>query len=912
MQETYFCPNVFEGRVRTYRPQRARARARIEDKATANCLRAGQKAMEAEVAPDLRNLEPKGTGARDQTVGEPIDRATLCLPDYDSDRIVHQGDVGFKDALRQYFPVTESDATERLVNLKSALRNASTHDFWALLMEEMCAITGAQCAFVAKRMLVDDQDSAVEMPPLGEPGSCLMGVAFYINTATEKHLYRDYRYHAYGTPCAHMRHDKVFIIPERVTEVCPNNPNASNLPFQSEAFIGAPLFAEGKSFAHFCLIWSSEGAQKRSLSWSYLEMFMHSLEELITQRLLERRGFTKDTTDPNSTPAKIIPLAAITASQSLKPYARSLSHELRTPMQGVIGMLDIMYSTVLDAIATQDNLVVRSVFTDLKGHIEVVQDSSKRAVEAADNVVHAYDLNMQMPETPLSSEDDLESVESEMDSMATDKYGLRRTSTKRKLSESSISNTRHSSDAVGFHPGPPLKKMFTVTEAEYSPKLHHQPPTPTSAGGPRANGPDFSPECYFDMGSSPTRASPVLMPADVGPTRRRIVIRDFMRELVHTALKSGHPTSEVHVETALGETIEVQTQGPRGETNNRLINLSIEDEVPIAMVTEEQHLKFSLQKVVDNALKFTESGSITITVKMGRNSLAEIWVVDTGCGITEESRSHLFTPHFQEDASISRSRDGLGLSLFNAKAHVRRNLGGDVTLERSATEGDQKGSSFLIRLPIPSDPADASPLNDTASLYHSDKDCNGSDKSISSANSLTLTTTATTTQSFQATTQQSSGKESRKRSVFNGNLAKEYPLKFLIAEDNAINRNVAVASLTKLGYGKDDITLAFDGVEAVRQYEASLSKPPHERYTAILMDIWMPNMDGYEATAAISDLARRHGQTTTIFAVTADITSDCVERAKGAGMQRFLAKPYKVFDIERLITEHFSAAPKAA
>lgn len=71
-------------------------------------------------------------------------------------------------------------------------------------------------------------------------------------------------------------------------------------------------------------------------------------------------------------------------------------------------------------------------------------------------------------------------------------------------------------------------------------------------------------------------------------------------------------------------------------------------------------------------------------------------------------------------------------------------------------------------------------------------------------------------------------------------------------------------------------------------------------------------MDGYEATAAITDLARRHGQTTTIFAVTADITSDCVERARGAGMQRFLAKPYKVFDIERLITEHFSATTEAA
>jgi signal transduction histidine kinase len=98
-------------------------------------------------------------------------------------------------------------------------------------------------------------------------------------------------------------------------------------------------------------------------------MFLHSLEDMILERILEGRGFAK----PDSTPAKIIPLAAITASQSLKPYARSLSHELRTPMQGVVGMLDIMYSTVLDAIASQQSEKVRDVFKDLKNHIEVVQ-----------------------------------------------------------------------------------------------------------------------------------------------------------------------------------------------------------------------------------------------------------------------------------------------------------------------------------------------------------------------------------------------------------------------------------------------------------------------------------------------------------------------------------------------------------
>lgn len=369
MHELLSHPDAFEARPcgpRTYRPLRQRARTRLEkDIKNPSARQTGDEEMEMDTANEGETQEPP--------LDDLIDRATLCLPHYGSNTILHRGDDGFKDVLRHYFPSAESNASEKLVDLKSRLRNASTHDFWAILMEEMCDITGSQCGFVAKRMLVDDQDSAVEMPELGDPGSCLLGVAFYINNGSDmKKLYRDYRYQAYGTPCAHMRHDKVFIVPERLTEFTPNNPNPA--PWgKSEAFIGLPLFTEGKCFAHFGMVWSSEGATKRNLSWSFIEMFMHSLEDMILQRILEGRGFVKEMAPPDSSSAKVIPLAAITTSQSLKPYARSLSHELRTPMQGVVGMLDIMYSTVLDAITNQQSERVRSIFKDLKNHIEVVQ-----------------------------------------------------------------------------------------------------------------------------------------------------------------------------------------------------------------------------------------------------------------------------------------------------------------------------------------------------------------------------------------------------------------------------------------------------------------------------------------------------------------------------------------------------------
>jgi len=843
-----------------------------------------------------------------------IDRVSLCLPNFAEDSVIHSGDEGFRDVLRQYFPSAESNATERLVHLKEKLRRASTHDFWGILMEEMCDITGSQCGFVAKRMLVDDQDSAVEMPELGEPGSCLMGVAFYINNGTDvKEMYRDYRYHAYGTPCAHMKHDKVFIIPERMTEFISNNPN--KMPWEkSEAFIGLPLFTEGKCFAHFGMIWSSEGASRRTLGWNYIEMFLHSLEDMILQRILEGRGFAKEVAAPESTPAKVIPLSAITASQSLKPYARSLSHELRTPMQGVVGMLDIMYSTVLDAMASQQNERVREVFQDLKNHIEVVQgwfplsltpsdsanyvtDSSKRAVEAADNVVHAYDLDMQMPETPLTP------VELDMGQKSKPIQPTRSDISSGVPSSTSKKHERR--EDSDFLYGPPSKRMFTMTEAEILQKYYHIDSAQAYTSGPSVITADItasnqdSLQSELDRIAPRRKNSPVILMA--GPTQRRISTRDFLKTLVTEALQSGHPTSEIHTETVLGETIQFKTLGSRDQVQDRVIHLSVDPNVPDTVITEEQALYFSVQKVIDNAIKFTESGSITVTMKLGKNSqTVEIWVADTGCGIAEESRSSVFTPHFQQDASISRSKDGLGLSLFNAKAHVRKNLGGDVTLERSATEGPSRGSEFLIRLPMSTLDTDTLVGTPTPGS-HSHRA--GADSFGSSTYFLPeLTSSIPGTPDRR---QSPSRQTSRKRVALNPNLARDYPLNILIAEDNAINRNVAVGSLNKLGYSKENITLAFDGVEAVQHYKASLAKPSHQRFDAILMDIWMPNMDGYEATTKIMELAREKDETTKIIAVTADITGDSVNRAKDVGMKGFVAKPYKVLDIQNLILEHF-------
>lgn len=288
--------------------------------------------------------------------------------------VVQEGVNGFREELSRVFNPAESNAAEGLVQLKDRLRKADTDSFWAQLTQGLAQIVDAQYAFVSKRILVDDRDVAVELPPIGEPGACLMGEAFYINddAGHGPGLLRNFKYHAYECPCAYMKHDKIFIIPEKLNDFILDNPNDLIIP--GEAFLGIPLFAEGKCFAHFGVMWGEAAAARRVLSWGYMEMLFHSLEDMILARVLEGNVFAGSAQPVLSAQPKIVPHKAVSVAQSLKPYARSLSHELRTPMQGVVGMLDVMMANVKEASETlQVDPRTNQILETLKENIEAVQ-----------------------------------------------------------------------------------------------------------------------------------------------------------------------------------------------------------------------------------------------------------------------------------------------------------------------------------------------------------------------------------------------------------------------------------------------------------------------------------------------------------------------------------------------------------
>lgn len=122
--------------------------------------------------------------------------------------------------------------------------------------------------------------------------------------------------------------------------------------------------------------------------------------------------------------------------------------------------------------------------------------------------------------------------------------------------------------------------------------------------------------------------------------------------------------------------------------------------------------------------------------------------------------------------------------------------------------------------------------------------------------------------------------------------------RFLLAEDNAINRDIAVELLSDVGAVID---CAADGALCVEQFNAS----PDKYYDLILMDIQMPVMDGYTAARKIRALNRQDAAQIPILAMTADVFQEDIQAAKEAGMNGHLAKPIDINAIKREISRFF-------
>jgi PAS domain S-box-containing protein len=260
------------------------------------------------------------------------------------------------------------------------------------------------------------------------------------------------------------------------------------------------------------------------------------------------------------------------------------------------------------------------------------------------------------------------------------------------------------------------------------------------------------------------------------------------------------------------------------------------------LIGDATRVRQILFNLLGNALKFTERGRITLRASTaplgGGRTRVTLAVEDTGIGIDEQQRRRLFQPFAQADSSTTRrfGGTGLGLSIVRRLASL---MAGDI----SAESEPGKGSTFFVRLVFDAAAKDAL---FTASQHSA---------ASHAGRALPLP-------------------QSGERPVV------------LVVDDHPVNLEVLVRQLELLGVEADT---AVDGVEAL---EAWSNKP----YAAVLADIHMPRMDGYELTHRLRELeAERHVQARTpVVAVTANAMKGEEERCLAAGMDAYLVKPVNI------------------
>ena len=275
------------------------------------------------------------------------------------------------------------------------------------------------------------------------------------------------------------------------------------------------------------------------------------------------------------------------------------------------------------------------------------------------------------------------------------------------------------------------------------------------------------------------------------------------------------------------------------EKGLRLV-FSLDSSAPRMIVGDVMRLGQVLVNLLGNAVKFTSKGEVSLTVKgiPGNDGSDQIAfaVRDTGPGISPEHHQRIFDSFSQVDASTSRKHGGTGLGLAISKS-LAEQMGGSLTVESEPG----KGATFYFAIP-------AQVVLEPAVL-------------------------------------------TRRKPAAQDVMFKDMPaLSIIVAEDNAVNREVAMAFLARLGYRADT---AANGLELL----AALTRTA---YDVVLMDVQMPEMDGSEATRRVRQDWPAGGQPR-IIAMTAAAFPEDRARCLQGGMDDYISKPVNLAELAAVL-----------
>ncbi|WP_461787961.1 response regulator [Pedobacter sp.] len=280
-------------------------------------------------------------------------------------------------------------------------------------------------------------------------------------------------------------------------------------------------------------------------------------------------------------------------------------------------------------------------------------------------------------------------------------------------------------------------------------------------------------------------------------------------------------------------------------TDQLKINFVVDESVPQFIYTDAFRLKQILFNFLSNAKKFTSSGSInleckTIDKEENGNIRLGFSIKDTGIGIAEERIKLLFKPFVQVDHTSVRKYGGTGLGL-NIAYNLISMMSGKVKVNSEVG----KGSVFTFYI---------------------------------------VTKEIQQTKNVKQTVPQ---KEHR---VLDKDLSDTFPLRILAVDDNEVNLMLITKTLSKLGYSCKKASNGQLALDIVKQ----------EDFDLIFMDMQMPIMDGTVATTEIRKHYRVY-EYPVVIALTANALGDGRDKCLEAGMQDFIAKPFKPAEIEEVI-----------